>query len=72
MAITAVILLILDILCIYVFDIEFRNPDTNEITTYQPYLTVDLIILGIVLMVFDIPPEAVMLSVDFLYLITRC
>ena len=72
MAITAVILLILDFLCIYVFDIEFKNPDTGELTTYEPYLTVDLIILGIVLMVFDIPREAVMLSVDFLYLITRC
>lgn len=66
------ILLILDFLCIYVFNLEFKNPNTQEVTTYQPYLTVDLIILGIVLMVFDLPPEAVMLSVDFLYLITRC
>ena len=71
-AITALILLILDLLCVYVWDIHFQNPDTLEKQTYQPYLTVDLIIIGIVLMVLDMPPEATLLVIDFLYLITGC
>ncbi len=72
LGIAAIILLILDFLCLYLWELEFTNPNTGERTTYQAYLTVDLIVLAIVLMVFDFPPEAVMLSVDFLYLITRC
>ncbi len=69
--ITALILLILDLLCIYVFDLKFYSP-SGKLQTYQPYLTTDLIIMGIVLMVFDLPAEAVMIVVDFLYLITGC
>ncbi len=32
------------------------NPMTHQLTTYEPYVTVDLIVLAIVLMVFDVPP----------------
>ena len=51
---------------------HFQNPESGKKQTYQPYVTVDLIILGIVLMVYDLPAEAVMLVIDFLYLITGC
>ena len=71
-AITSLILLILDLLCIYVWDIHFKNPETGEKLSYQPYLTVDLIIIGIVLMVLDMPAEATLLVIDFLYLVTGC
>ena len=54
------------------FDLHFENPVTLEKQTYEPYVTVNLIIIGIVLMAIDMPAEAVLIVIDFLYLITGC
>lgn len=71
LAVLLVIIAIVNLLCIYLWDVHFYDKDGKR-TTYEPYLTLDLIVLGIALMVFDYPAEGVMLTIAFLYCITGC
>lgn len=67
-----VCLLIFNLILSIGLEIEFYDPETKQTQSYEPYVTMDLVVLGSVLLYLHLPSSLIFLTVDFLLVLFGC